>query len=221
MKYSETKKELNAAFKNRLKPYGFKSYKYGFEKIDGNVYQRCGISVFDYADIQQAAFIFSIGIIPLAKIMISAVGKEYALKDIKPSHYPLSQAGLCDHKIFDSPDFTITKESDIDFMANTVMEFMENRGFKMLNEKSTIRGLEQYVNHECDAMHRNNALGLLLAKLLDKDYYHKLVYEYGEEVREWMEGEKKDSYYKTEAFLKAHRREELMEIGGITEEDLV
>ncbi len=221
MKYLETKKKLNNLFNNGLKPYGYKRIKYGFEKIEGINYYRCGISVFDYGDIQQATFIFSVGIIPLAKIMIKAVGAKYALNEIKPSHYALSQARLSDEKVFDSPDFTIKEENDIEFMVETVMRFMEERGFNMLLKNSTIQGIENYINNECDAMHRDKALGLILAKVLDKEYYHKLVYEYGEEVSEWMEGEKKDNYYKVEAFLKRYDRIELMEIGDIENKDLI
>lgn len=221
MKYSETKKLLNTAFKEKLKPYGFKRYKYGFDKIENDIYYRCGISVFNYDDFQQATFIFSIGIIPLTKILCAAHNESFDPKTSKPSHYPLSQAGLCDDKIFDSPDFTIYDENHIDNMVNIVMGFMDDRGFKILKEKSTIRGLEKYVNEDCVPMYRNNTNGLVLAKILDKEYYHKLVYEYGEEVKEWIDDNERDDYYKTEEFLKNHTREQIMEIAGLTENDLL
>ncbi len=75
-------------------------------------------------------------------------------------------------------------------------------GFKMLQDKSSLKNLENYVNNECDVMYRDNALGLILAKILNKDYYHELIYKYGEEVKEWVHESSKKNYYDVEFFLK-------------------
>ncbi len=138
----------------------------------------------------------------MAKILCAIDNEVYNVKNSKPSDYSLSQAGLCDDKIFDAPDFTITDEKDIEYMVETVMEFMDNRGFKMLQDKSSLKNLENYVNNECDVMYRDNALGLILAKILNKDYYHELIYKYGEEVKEWVHESSKKNYYDVEFFLK-------------------
>lgn len=221
MKVSEVEKKIKESFYEKLQNKGFKKWRfYLLNKDNVNPYILFNSNLFEYGNFFQADFMFHIGFKEIKKINEAIFG-SYPKNYSYPTQYTLSQARLCDNKIFGNPDFTISEERDIEFMVGTVMKFMENRGFKMLQEKSTIGGLEQYVNHECDIMYRNNALGLLLAKLLDKEYYGKLVYEYGEEVKEWVSKEKKEEYYKTEEFLKAYTREELMKIGGLTEEDLV
>ncbi|GAA4272491.1 hypothetical protein U6A24_09915 [Aquimarina gracilis] len=221
MKYSETKRLLNNAFKGELAKYGYKKFKYGFERTVNNKYYRCGISVFDYRDYQQASFIFSIGLIPLSRVMMEINGQIDNPNVFKPSHFNISQEGLYDNKIFDRPDFTIYNESHIENMVHVVMGFMEKRGFTILEEKSTLSLLEEHINLELPHNQNNKSNGLVLAKLLDKDYYHELLYKYCEIVDTWEVEQYKEDFYKVVEFLKTHTRDDLIEIAGITEEDLV
>lgn len=217
MKYSNLNKLLKSSFYKRLKSKGYKNWKYYLISDQNNPYTKFGYSVYEYGDFFQADFSFNIGFIELRKIYEAIHGP--LPNDFKyPTHYGISQTRLCDDKIFDNPDFTIVEEGDIENMVDVVMMFMEERGFQMLEDKSTLLDLEHYINIECNIENRNSSISLILAKLFNKEYYHELLYKYGEAVKGWAHEDLIEDFNKTETFLKAHTREELIEIAGLTEE---
>lgn len=179
MEYNFANELVKSSFLKRLKSKGYKNWKYYLISNQNNPYMKFGYSVYEYGDFFQADFSFNIGFVELRKIYEAING--LLPKDFKyPIQFGFSQEGLFDDKIFDSPDFTIGEEGDIKNMVNTVMRFMEDRGFKMLEEKNTLLDLERYINIDSAVKNRNCSISLILAKLFDKEYYYELLYKYGE-----------------------------------------